>query len=117
MKPLGVVDVHVKVGDVSFTEKAMVCEHLPGKADVLVSYDTLQEKGLQISKQGVVLGGQKCKVVVAAAPLKKPASGQKAEEQRKARKSGAEDAARERRGVCKAGSQGKDRKGANSAKR
>ena len=93
--PHVVVDVHVKVGDVSFTEKAMVCEQLSGKADVLVSYDTLQEKGLQISKQGVVLGGQKCKVV-AAAPLKTPADGRKAEEQQKANERAARKMLRER---------------------
>ena len=89
----------MKVGDVSFTEKAMVCEQLPGKADVLVSYDTLHEKGLQISKQGVVLGGQKCKVVAAAAPLKAPADGRKAEEQQKANKRAARKMLRERDAV------------------
>ena len=86
-------------GVMSFTEKAVVCEHLPGKADVLFSFDTLQEKGLQISKQGFVLGGQKCKVVAAAAPLKTPADGQKAEEQQKANERAARKILRERDAV------------------
>lgn len=83
----------------SFTERAMVCEHLPGKADLLVSYNTLREQGLEVSKEGVVLGGQKCKVVAAAESLKQPTDGQRAEEQQKASERAAKNAARSGRGV------------------
>ena len=70
VRPLGEVTVCVKVGDTTLVEQAMVCEHLPGGADVLMSYDALEKAGLTVSKEGVKLGGQKCTVIAATAKAK-----------------------------------------------
>ena len=69
VQPLGEVDVQVEIGSAKFMEAVMICDTLPGGADVLVSFDTLESQGLSISKNEVVLGGQRCEVL-AAAPTK-----------------------------------------------
>jgi hypothetical protein len=63
VKPLGQIELQIKVGGKGFSENAVICKQLPGGVDVLVSYDTLLEQGLELSKKGVVLGGQNCQVV------------------------------------------------------
>jgi RNase H-like domain found in reverse transcriptase/Integrase zinc binding domain/Integrase core domain/Zinc knuckle len=71
VSPLGEIDVRIQVGsDEGFVERAAICEHLPGKVDVLVSHDTLKAQGLQLSKKGVILGKSECRVVHAA-PVKR----------------------------------------------
>ena len=67
VKPHGEVDVVVTVGEAQFTETVMICDKLPGGADVLVSYDTMRKQGMSITEDKVVLAGQTCTVVAPVA--------------------------------------------------
>ena len=55
-------------GGVIVNERVAVVPHLPGQADVLVSFDTLKDVGLEICKEKILVGGQQVKLVEQAAP-------------------------------------------------
>ena len=67
-------------GGVIVNERVAVVPHLPGQADVLVSFDTLKDVGLEICKEKILVEGQQVKLVEQAAPSREGAPGVRAAE-------------------------------------